>query len=223
MLLKTFRISGLVGAFVISSALAVSAAVIDFTSNPLALTGTVGANGWAATGNPVAPNANETGPGAVAVIFSTGSGFLAGNNDGLGIGDDEITTANSTQYITITFDHSVKLLGAYFLDLFVAANGNSAERAIITLGATAPGTEAASLTASVTANTGSGLGQLTGLALTGTTFTFYSGVTNDALGNADFALAAIEVTSVPIPAAGLLLLGALGGLRFAGRRRRKAT
>ena len=44
--------------------------------------------------------------------------------------------------------------------------------------------------------------------------------TSNTRGNVDGQLASIEVSAVPVPAAGLLLLGAMGGL--AGLRRRKA-
>ena len=49
-----------------------------------------------------------------------------------------------------------------------------------------------------------------------TSLTFLAGVKNDCetdcVGNPDFALAAVTLAPIPVPAAGLLLLGGLGAL-----------
>ena len=50
----------------------------------------------------------------------------------------------------------------------------------------------------------------------------YIGLTNDRQGFADGALASVSVAPVPVPAAGLLLLGGVGGLAAVRRKRKTA-
>ena len=67
----------------------------------------------------------------------------------------------------------------------------------------------------------SGYAEVLGLSLIGQSFVFTAGSLNDTAGFADGALAAMKVAAVPLPAGGLLLLTALGGLA-AVRRRKQA-
>ena len=50
----------------------------------------------------------------------------------------------------------------------------------------------------------------------------YIGLTNDRQGFADGSLASVSVAPVPVPAAGLLLLGGVGGLAAVRRKRKTA-
>lgn len=201
-----------------------AAAIIDFTNDAVSTGPGTEGGGWVLTGNPVAPNTNEAGPGAV--------GPLVGDNDGLGIKNDEISGDN--QFITITFNETVKLTGLFFLDLYISAtNGDNYETALVSKGA-AP---AASANASVVAqevNDPDGVNPgfaYQAVSLTGTQFTFsvglanpglgFGGTGNDDSGQRDYALAGIEISAVPLPAGMLLFGSALGGLGLMRRRKQK--
>ncbi|RLJ36199.1 putative secreted protein [Litoreibacter meonggei] len=194
----------------VAGSLSASAALIDFSATGTGFSGSLGSNNWTLTGFPVAPNTDETGRGPVGVI--------AGDNDGVGIDNDEVTAPS--EYLTLTFDRNVRLVGSYFLDLFIARTGLSHEVANITVGAV-PGAVAAFKDADDVFPTQGGYAELENLSLVGTQFTFFASLTNDDIGKADFALAAVEVAPVPLPAGFLLLGTALGGLGVARRRKQR--
>jgi hypothetical protein len=191
-----------------------NAALIDFTDKAVVsgISGnTLVGNGWVLTGNP--SNLNLTngpqGPGAI--------GPLKGQTDGIGIKDDEITFP--AESLTLTFKHNIKVTGLYFLDLFFGAAGT--EFALLSVDGTPVGAVAGTQFNPGAGNTNPGFASATGLSLVGKVFTFTVGRTNDLGGNdkPDYALAGVEVAPVPLPAAGLLLGGAMAGLAMIRRRK----
>lgn len=201
----------LAGALAFAGATTASAALVDFTNNSTGLTGSVVGADYTVTGSPTNPFQAGDGPGRV--------GVLAGQNDGLGIGDDEVTY--SGEWIVIKFSKPVTIIGAYYLDLFYQlSNGEiiGSEEARITKGG-APGAIDASIRAMVPTSEGTGYAALRDLKLEGDTFTFWAGPgVDDSSG--DMALAAIDVAPVPLPAGVFLIGTALGAFGVMRRRKR---
>ena len=220
--IKTFSASV---AIIAGSALSAQAALVDFTdSASYTISGSTGSGSVSgiayqisATGGNL--NNSEAGPSEAGR-----TGPLAGTVDGLGVGDDEITFGN--QSVTVTFASAVNVVSLYFLDLFGTNPGGAAEATDEMVNVSVDGGEGVVFSAQTLNQDGTvGLGAFTGLMLSGTSFTFTAMEPNDAFGSPDFALAGIEfsdIAPIPLPAGGLLLAGALGGLGFAARRRRRA-
>ncbi len=199
------------------AAMTANAAVIDFTSASTGASGALG-NGttWTMTASGQLNNSQLFDGNAVP----SGSG-LSFERDGYGVGanDDEITsTAKSQEWIEVTFSAPTLINAFYFLDLFVARDGSNLEvgQALVN------GTNTYLLSATDIA--GSGAGGFVGsvfkpILATVIRFTVLS--SNDNFGFADGALAGIGLAPVPVPAAGLMLMGGLAGLG-ALRRRKKA-
>lgn len=194
--------AALAAASLLLVASAAQATVLDFTDpTTYDISGsTLTGDGFAsatATGGPL--NISEAGPGAI--------GPLAGTVDGLGIGDDEISFPNES--FSLSFSDGVTLTAIYLLDFFMG------EQMFVS-----NGVETVTFTADAAAGDTTGF-FAGGLGLTGSTFTFTAGQTDDVNSVAgDFALAGVSFSVVPLPAAMLLLLGALGGLTLLQRRGR---
>lgn len=213
---KTFVIPTLAAAAVFMGAMSASAALLDFTDDSTPLS-----NGqYTISGDPVAPAADPTDAAPGVVALSNGDSLL-GQNDGLGVRDDEITNP-PPQSITITFNSNKRLTAVYFLDLFAGVGSAEVEQGRVVIGTERVGTGFESVNGTQVVGTNDpGLAELTGLNLISDSFTFWVARTNDAVGKADGALAGIDVAPVPLPASSLMLLAALGGMG-AMRRRKKA-
>mgnify|MGYP003382336851 CR=1 FL=1 len=194
-----------------------NAAVIDFTSASTGNSGVLaGGTTWSMTASGYLNNSQafdgNSKPAGSGLSFET-DGY------GVGLDDDEITTTPMRQeWIEVAFSAPTLINAFYFLDLFQAANGSTLE-----IGqATVDGSTTFSLVATDIAGSGAGgfvAAIFKPIYATVIRFTILS--SNDNLGYADGALAGIGMAPVPVPAAGLLLMGGLGGLA-ALRRRRKA-
>lgn len=208
---KTFTLA--LGTTLLAAA-AVQASTIDLTDNESYTATTTSASGttagvsWEITPIPTTSKLTYMPFDATA----TPGAPLAFENDGIGIKDDEVTYPS--EKLTMTFSTAVDLDGIYVLDLF----GN--ENVSVYSGNTLLGVFAA------TTPVGHIYGGYNFFAFAGkvivTSLTFVPGAPNDNAGRPDFALAGVEISSVPLPAAGLLLAGALGGLGLAKRRRKLA-
>ena len=229
MMNKVLKLSGVAGSLLVAGTMISSAAVIDFT---VGLPGSTSGSNWTASatdsfGAAAVPTVSFGGPGAQTVDTSLGFDMssLAGDNDGFGVMNDEISAPGNNpnkipQTVTITFNKKVKLRSAYYLDLFLNSTGTDSEFANILVDGVASGVPV--FGAVVPTSEGVGLGEQTGLSLNGYSFTFFASPSNDGVGQPDFALAGLEISAVPLPAGFLLLGTALGGLGVARRRKKKA-
>lgn len=214
---KSFVVGAAFSAALALGASVSNAAVIDFTSASTGHSGVLaGGTTWNMTASGYLNNSQlfdgNAKPSGTGLAFET---------DGYGVGlkDDEITTTPMKQeWIEVAFSAPTLINAFYFLDLFQAKNGSTLE-----IGqATVDGSTTFSLVATDIAGSGAGgfvSAVFKPIYATVIRFTILS--SNDNLGYADGALAGIGIAPIPVPAAGLMMLGGLGGLA-ALRRRRKA-
>ncbi len=198
----------------ICGTVAANAALLDFTDNatPFA-TGPFASTQYTVSGLPKSPNRNQSFDGDASLV----SAPLALDNDGIGIGDDEITYRTpSTELLTVRFDDTVRLTGVHFLDLFEAPDSATEEVAMVTVDDKPIVLTFGAFQRKMGDNPGYAFASTD---VTGRTFRFSVLSTNDAYGDPDYALAALDVAPVPVPAAGLLLVGAIGALGATRRRR----
>lgn len=204
-----------------------SAAVIDFTASGIGTSGSLGGGvDWVMTASPVAPNNNQGFDGSDPFDGQTFN--LAFDTDGFGVRDDEIGNLDDGEVQNImlsftkdTLPFDVNILGFAFLDLF-QLDGEDGESAILTvdLGASAGATVELMFNPN---NPDGGYAEITGLNLFASKITFTVGTLNDNRGVADGALAALQIAPIPLPAGGLLLLTALGGVAALRRKRKQAA
>ncbi len=205
--------TALAAAFGLAGA-AATAGTIDFTADPVATTGSVDGFGYTitTTGGMLSTTPYDGGNPTPVNAFD-----LAFALDGAGVNDDEITMLmNGSQSIIVTFDQAVRLTGFAFLDLFRDAIGDDSDEVGVV---TVDGGTVLDIFAVDQFGAGAGYAERTGLGAIGRAFAFTVRSGNDSVGQPDAALAALQVAAIPVPAAGVLLIGALGGLGFMRRRR----
>lgn len=191
---------------------AASALVLDFTSSATGTSGEL-SNGvtWSLTANGGALNSSQVFDGAATP--ATSADDLAFDLDGVGVGDDELSnSAMGIQELVLSFSEPTAVSGFAFLDLFL---DQSAEAGMVSADDGSMGV----ITAQNTVGVNGGFAELFS-SITASQFIFSVDNTNDGVGVADGALAAVYLAPVPLPAGGLLLLGALGGLGIARRRKK---
>lgn len=211
------RILGFAAGVTLAAGLsAANATVIDFTNAGTGPSGSLfkGAVTWTLSANGALNNSQvfdgSLAPSGVPLSFQT---------DGYGVVDDEIsTTSRLTQYIDLTFSAPTLVDAIYFLDLFVARTRQTAEVGFASIDGGAP---IALLATDIAGTRAAGFVGAAFAPVLATVIRFTVQDTNDLLGVADGALAGVGIAPIPVPAAGLLLLGGLGGLA-ALRRRKKA-
>jgi len=187
------------------------AAYIDFTDDSTGLSGMVDGIGFTLTSTDGTVTLNQDGRyDGSSYSHCQPAGSLTCDRDGVGIRNDEITMG---QTLSLVFDTAVRITSFEFLDLY---KGKYAEEATVTIDG--------GISRSVSATESSGVGgyaNLGFLALVGAgqniAFTARNFFGDD--GNNDYALAAITVSAVPIPAAIWLFGTALIGLVGFGRRK----
>jgi hypothetical protein len=195
-----------------------SANVIDYTRASMGTTGSLfgGTVTWKMTASGPLNNSQAFDGNTKPV----GSG-LSFQSDGYGVGlmDDEITTSPKAQeWIKVVFSAPVLVDAIYFLDLFVAKDLSSLEVGQATIDGGSP---VSIFATDIAGKKGPGFAAAIFAPIYASVIQFTVLSSNDQYGFADGALAGIGIAPVPVPAAGLLMLGGLGGL-VAMRRRKKA-
>jgi hypothetical protein len=220
---------------VLSGSLSANAAVLDFTAlstftsatyaNETGASGSINGVTWTVTASPAQLRYNM--PKGSGDLTGADKGYdgtakpsdeLAFVGDGLGIKDDEVTKAKS-EYLTLTFSKAVKVKALHFLDLFYSRMG------IEQVDVSGDLTALISSDQELQPGTGGAIGgyKKATIANSGPVFSITfrpTATTKDGDdGSADFSLAAVEIAAIPLPAGGILLLTALGGLAAVRRRK----
>jgi len=145
-------------------------------------------------------------------------GSLVCDSDGLGVNNDELTTTpNVAQTVTLNFSAPVRLIGASFLDLYIALDSSDFESAQVFFDNDL-GTLLTFDAVEVFDGSTAGFASVMFKPTTVSSVTFRASGGNDQIGQADFALAAVEVAPVPLPAAAWMLLAGVGALASVARR-----
>ena len=208
------------------------AAYLDFTDNSTISSlstisggfgGTVDGVDFTLTSTDGVVNFNETYDGSANLGCQSGGGPLMCDNDGAGIGNDEITglTVSSGQTLNLVFDTAVYITSFDFLDLYLNPDlTKGGEQASVSIDGTI-----FTVDANGTSGDG-GYANLDLLSLGGPIlgqnieFTAFLGSMIQDDKDNDYSFAAITVSAVPIPAAAWLFSTALIGLVGFSKRRK---
>lgn len=229
--MRILKVITVASAMTLAGGLSASAALLDFTSDATGNSGTLSdLNGTgytlSAQGGPGFKLKRDTEISVTEAAAVPASAGLALDNDGVGVvgegSRDEVTNGNES--LLLEFTDKVKLTAVHFLDLFV---GNKAEFSLTRNGAT---NQLIVKTVAVDGIDSGNAGYATsdeasflGNAIV-TSIRFVAGAAADN-NDGDFALAAIEYDAdfapgiIPLPAGGVLLIGALGALGLVRRRK----
>jgi hypothetical protein len=160
-------------------------------------------------------------PGSMTGICQAGGGSLSCARDGFGVGvldnTDEITGGIVNDVLTVTFDQLVNVSKIHFFDLFLESITEQAKVEFF------DGSNA--LLATNLVNAVNATGVLNGYNHLALALTDVKSIRFTATGSLlnDYALAGIDVTPVPIPAALPLFATGVAAVAWAGRRKRKAA
>lgn len=241
--LKRLRVLGVSAVLATVSTMA-SAATLDFTalktfgaaSTATTAVGKFHGVSWSLTsipaGNFLSYNFGDTAPDPFKLADdgydgkTVPNGLLAFEGDGIGSyryarsPDDEVQVERGEELL-LTFDRALTFSGFHALDLFKQNADDQDPESMLVYDAISGSLIAQLFGADIKyQNTIGGYAFGTGTVTT-TALRFVPGAGQDDL-TGDFALAALDVAPIPVPAAGLLLLTALGGVG-ALRARRKAA
>lgn len=216
---KALLCSILAGGMAVAAS-AVSAEVIDFTDASTGTSGTVlGSVTWTMTSAKGTLNNYQSYDGLNVASSTMG---LAFDTDGYGAGStiysDEINSKNT---VTISFSEKVGISGFAFLDLYKNMATGVGETAILTANGISYYLGFDALNQAY----GGYAEMILDSIIYADTISFTVASSNDGKGVADGALAGLSISDivpVPLPAAGALLLGGLGGLSLIGRRRKNS-
>jgi len=224
---------GLVAGLLCNGAMA---AFLDFTDDSLSLTPII-TGGYSGSVDGVGFTLTTTNPAVVMLDADGGydgspsspcqvdSGPLMCDKDGVGIDNDEISGLNesSGQILTLEFATAVSISSFDFLDLYrnPGAGSQAREQARVTIDGGTPHTVDA-----IGSSGDGGYARLDLLALGGPVlgkkieFTAFQGSNLQDDADNDYALAALTVSAVPVPAAVWLFGTALAGLIGFSKRRK---
>ena len=110
---ELFKLTGAAAVSLLAGTVVASATILDFTNNSTGASGAIDGIAWELTVFPDDLNQSDPGPNGASPTED-----LAGQNDGIGIGDDEISFPR--QYATLTFKEEVTIITTYWLDLFIS-------------------------------------------------------------------------------------------------------
>lgn len=214
-----FKSLALAGALALGGTAGASAATLDFTDfssytfSSTEASGTFMGVEWTmtSTGGVLTRNPGYDGDACTGCLSKSEMQALTGlalDGDGIGVGNDDEVSLR--EMVTITFERSVKLVGVYLLDLFADEEADVWVNGVF---------ESGIASTAIASTTGGfvGVGPDEPIWLTSISFTPW---VFSKKSNPDFAVAGLEIAAVPLPAGGVLLLTALGGLGLAARRRK---